>query len=84
MKDIDLIPSGQSLYYLNFVDGGTSLVWKVPADDFASFAGDVLITQESPPVLNIFHWDGAHFLLRQIELIVTPGFGLEHVTFAPF
>ena len=81
VEDIDLIPSGQNLYGLSFVQDGTSTVFKVPASNFASFAGDILITQEGgPPALFVVHWDGGRFVVRRIQ---TFGTVLEHVTFAP-
>ena len=83
IEDIDLIPSGQHLYALDFHlnDETHSTLFKVPAGNFDNFAGDILITQEGgPPALFVVRWDGGRFVVRKILDRDNP---IEHVVFAP-
>ena len=79
-EDVRLIPSGQNLYCLDFIN---NKVLKVTQDNFAGFAGDVLLVDEGGGCalsgLYIVHWDGERFVVRQIPIAAE----LEHVTFAP-
>lgn len=82
-KDVRLIPAGQNLYALDF---NTSQVLKVTQDNFASFAGDILLVEEksdpagcAAPGVYIVHWEGGRFVVRFIFINAL----LEHVTFAP-
>ncbi len=79
-EDVRLIASGQNLYCLDFTH---NQVLKVTQDNFAGFAGDVLLVDESGGCavggLYVVHWTGGGFVVRQIPV----GTSLEHVTFAP-
>jgi hypothetical protein len=79
-EDVRLIASGQNLYCLDFL---ASQVLKVTPDNFAGFAGDVLLVDEGGGCaaggLYVVHWTGAGFVVRQIPI----GTSLEHVAFAP-
>jgi hypothetical protein len=80
-EDVRLIPApaNQPLYLL---DQGPNQVLKVPAGNFAAFAGDLLFVNEGgcpTKALFIVHWDGARFVVRAIAV----GGQLEHAAFAP-
>jgi len=56
---------------------------KLPAGNFAAFAGDILFVNEGgacTAALFIVHWDGARFVVREIDM---PRATLEHAAFAP-
>ena len=81
-EDVRLIPApAQNLYCL---DVTANQVRKITADNFASFAGDVLLVDEGTravvPSVFIVHWDGGRFVVRQMA---TGTASLEHVVFAP-
>lgn len=85
-EDIDLIPANQNLHVLNFnaPTGAGSSILKIPKENFASFAGDVLITAENA-ALFIVHWTGTGFVVRQLVIPAEIGASqFEHVCFAPF
>ena len=80
-EDVRLIPSGQNLYCL---DASSNQVLKVTADNFTSFAGDILLADEGVGEcalagLYVVHWSEGGFVVRQIPIAAE----LEHVTFAP-
>ena len=81
-EDVRLIPSGRNLYYL---DQGINRVMKVTPDNFAGFAGDVLVIDEGEtdcaPQGGLFlvHWSGSGFAVRRISI----GPKAEHAQFAP-
>ena len=79
-EDVRLIPSGQNLYCLDF---SNYHVLKVTADNFAGFAGDVLLVDEAQGCalagVYVVHWTGGGFVVRQIPI----GVVMEHVVFAP-
>jgi hypothetical protein len=84
-EDVRLIPSGQNLYALEF-NLDNSRVLKVAQDNFASFAGDILVVEEKSEQflcaaagVYIVHWEGGRFVVRFIPINTI----LEHVTFAP-
>jgi hypothetical protein len=79
-EDVRLIPSGQNLYCLDF---NSNQVLNVTSDNFAGFAGDVLVVDVGEGCaeggLYVVHWTGSGFVVRQIPI----GPHLEHVQFAP-
>ena len=84
-EDVRLIPSGQNLYCLDFALDNSPLL-KVTADNFTSFAGDILLVDEGVDPIGcavggsyIVHWEGGRFVVRQIPV----GRSLENVQFAP-
>jgi hypothetical protein len=92
--DFRVIPSGQNLYLLNYVDNDptNSRVLKIDYRAFTNYVGDILIEQAGevglpsppPPKLFIVHWSGSAFLTRSIDLNTYYSGHLEHVVFAPF
>jgi len=80
-EDLRLIPSGQSLYCLDFPN---NRMLKVPALNFAAFVGDILVVDEGRGCalagLYVVHWEGGWFVVRQIPIATSE---LEQVTFAP-
>ena len=80
-EDVRLIPSGQHLFCLDHLVPGSVL--KVTADNFAGFAGDILLVHEGiicgTSGMDIVHWEGGRFVVRHIPIDTA----LEHVTFAP-
>jgi hypothetical protein len=78
------IASGQPLYLLDVNAAPAGAVLKVPAANFSAFVGDLLFVNEGgncpPAAVFIAHWDGARFLVREIDM---SGTALEHAAFAP-
>lgn len=85
IEDIDLIPANQNFFGVNF---GTGRILGAEAAQFASIAGDILLTQEvggAPSGLFRLFWDGTQLQTQPITLTpdsFVPG-QWEHVTFAP-
>lgn len=84
IEDIDHIPANQNFFGVNF---GTSRLLGAPASEFASMAGDILLTQEFPSGgsgLYRLRWDGS--ALTATQLSVAAGSAAvgqwEHVTFS--
>jgi len=84
IEDIDMIPANENFFGVNF---GTSQLLGAPASDFASFTGDILLTQEFHSGVGLYRlfWDGAS--LQTVELTLDPDSAIptqwEHVTFSP-
>ena len=84
IEDIDMIASGENFFGVNF---GTGRILGAPASEFASIAGDILLTQEFHSGSGLFRlfWDGKAPQNEELHLgagSFIPG-QWEHVTFAP-
>jgi len=85
VEDIDLIDAGENFFGVNF---GTSKILAAPASDFASFVGDILLTQEFPTGgsgLYRLHWTGSQLVadLFTVNAGSAPVGQWEHVSFGP-
>jgi hypothetical protein len=87
IEDIDLIPANENFFGVNF---GTGRLLGAEASQFASFAGDILLTQESPSGgagLYRLTWDSVTNAPMTELFTLAPGSAAvgqwEHVTFAP-
>lgn len=84
IEDIDHITGTENFYGVNF---GTNRLLGAPASDFAPYAGEILLTQETHPgTSGLYHlfWNGVSLQALQIPATVTTGeIGQwEHVTFS--
>ena len=85
IEDIDLIPWGQNFYGVNF---GVRKILGVDASEFASVAGDILLTQEihTGSGLHRLHWNAATPAFEVTEFGIETGSATigqwEHVTFS--
>lgn len=84
IEDIDLIEPNENFFGVNY---GSSRILGAPASEFASMAGDILLTQEMHGGSGLYRlaWDGT--TLSASELTLGSGSEIpsqwEHVTFAP-
>jgi hypothetical protein len=85
IEDIDHITGTENFYGVNF---GTSRLLGAPASDFAPYAGEILLTQETHAggTSGLYHlfWNGLSLQALQIPATVTTGVigQWEHVTFS--
>ncbi len=85
VEDIDFIEAGYNFFGANF---GTNAIFGAEAAEFAPYAGDILLTQETHPGstgLFRLYWNGTSLVTEAVTLAPgsdTPG-QWEHVTFAP-
>ena len=84
VEDIDMITAGENFFGVNY---GTGRLLGAPASQFASIAGDILLTQEFGAGSGLFrlHWDGSGLAAEPLTLGAgsAPVGQWEHVTFAP-
>ena len=84
IEDIDLIPSNENFYGVNF---GTGKLLGAPASEFAGMAGDILLTSEfegSASGLFRLTWNGVSLVTTELPLDLgsDPRGQWEHVTFS--
>ena len=84
IEDIDLIEPNENFFGVNY---GSGRILGAPAADFASMAGDILLTQEHHGGSGLYRlaWDGTALSAWELTLGLgseTPS-QWEHVTFAP-
>ena len=82
IEDIDHITGTENFYGVNF---GTSKLLGAPASDFASYSGEILLTQETHPGNSgLFHlfWDGSSLQALPITTAGATVGQWEHVTFS--
>lgn len=84
IEDIDVIQPNESFFGVNF---GTGELLAAAASQFAAFAGDILLTQESGGGSRLFRlfWDGSSLQATQFAIGAgsEPIGQWEHVCFAP-
>lgn len=83
VEDIDLITPNENFFGVNF---GTGRLLGAPASEFASIAGDILLTQEVGGTSGLFrlYWNGSSLVTEAVTLnpgSFNPG-QWEHVTFS--
>jgi len=84
IEDIEIVPVEENFFGVNF---GTSRILGAPASEFASFVGDILLTQETHTASGLFvlRWNGSALVAIEIPLTAesAPVGQWEHVAFGP-